>query len=68
MNNKFTKFLIFPALVAGMAMFSCTEVEKIQVEHIVSVNTRTRSMATAVLWLSAGSPTGLRTGLRGAVI
>ena len=33
MNNKFTKFLIFPALVAGMAMFSCTEVEKIQVEQ-----------------------------------
>ena len=39
MNNKFTKFLIFPALVAGMAMFSCTEVEKIQVEHIGGYNT-----------------------------
>ena len=39
MSNKFTKFLIFPALVAGMAMFSCTEVEKIQVEHIGGYNT-----------------------------
>ena len=30
MNKKFTKILICPAFLAGMMMFSCTEVEKIE--------------------------------------
>ena len=40
MNSSIlTKFLICPALVAGMAMFSCTKVEKIEIEHIGGYNT-----------------------------
>ena len=64
MNKKFTKILICPAFLAGMMMFSCTEVEKIEVDHN-SVPTRTRCGTTAVLLLSDGSLTGLRLGLQG---
>lgn len=39
MNNKLKKFLICPALFAGMLTFSCTEVEKIEIEHIGGYNT-----------------------------
>ncbi len=39
MNNRLKKFLIAPAMLAGMLTFSCTEVEKIEIEHIGGYNT-----------------------------
>lgn len=39
MEKILTRILICPALFAGVMMFSCTEVEKIEVDHIGGYNT-----------------------------
>ena len=47
MNKKFTKILICPAFLAGMMMFSCTEVEKIEVDHNGGYNTMNNAESEA---------------------